>query len=115
MINALYPEHAAAVLSRLFKSATVENMKAVTRDAEKYAEMFGLMLSCVSDEKLDKMTADEGHAGARGPLLLFNIIRRIHSLQQSNIGVAESQYLAQERYNAIRQLTGMLLSDYRAV
>ena len=48
------------------------------------------------------------------PLQLFNIIRRIHSLQQNNIGVVESQYLAQTRYNDMYQSPGMLLGDYKA-
>ncbi len=35
-------------------------------------------------------------------------------MQQNNIGVVESQYLAQTRYNDMYQSLGMLLGDYKA-
>ena len=117
MINIAYPGHPAATLARLFEAATIENMKSVAKDSDKYMEMFGLLLSCVTDEGLDKVTADAAYAGARlanNPLNLFNIIRRIHSLQQNNIGVVESQYLAQERYNGIHQLHHWDLVFYKS-
>ena len=68
-------------------------------------------------EGMDKVVSDAGYANARNgnnPLLLFNIIRRVHSLQMHNIGAAESQYYATERYNRLRMLPGMTLGDYRA-
>jgi hypothetical protein len=118
MIKNIYAGHAAATLARLFEYATIENMKSVARDSDKYMEMFGLLLSCVTEEGLvDKVTSDAAYAAARlanNPLQLFNIIRRIHSLQQNNIGTVESQYLVQERYNSLYQLHNWDLAYYES-
>ena len=65
MINLRYPGHPAATLARLFEAATIENMKITAKDTEKYMEMFGLLLSCVTDEGIDKVTADAAYAAAR--------------------------------------------------
>jgi hypothetical protein len=55
----LNPRHVAATLAQLFEAATIENMKYIKKDNDKYMEMFGLIHSCVTDKGMDLVTADE--------------------------------------------------------
>jgi hypothetical protein len=116
-LNVLYPGHNAAGLAALHISATTEHIKLTVKDNGSYVEMFSLIEQCVTVDGIDKVVSDAGYAAARNannPILSYNIIRRVHSLQMHNIGAPEAQYLASQRYNRIRMQPGMSLGDYRA-
>jgi hypothetical protein len=54
---------------------------------------------------MDKVIEDAGYANAvltNNPLVLYNIVRRVHSLQMNNVGPAQAQYQAHQRYMAMR-------------
>jgi hypothetical protein len=49
----------------------------------------------------------------KDPLKLINKVRNVHLLRMNNINKAEAQYLAAQRYQNIRMLPGVSLTEYR--
>lgn len=116
-LTALFPTLAAAAITRLYEEGAANHMKQLRKDTEQYVEMIGVIEQCISVDGMDKVTENAGYANAiaaNDPLALFNIVRRVHSLQMNNIGPAQAQYQAQQRYGNIRQLHGMSLGDYKS-
>ncbi len=49
----------------------------------------------------------------KNPLKLINILKNVHSLRMNHINTVEAQYLATQRYQNIRMLPDVSLSEYR--
>ncbi len=49
----------------------------------------------------------------KDPLALVQIIKNVHSLKLQHIDIDEARYVALQRYSNIRNLPGVLLTDYR--
>lgn len=112
----MFPALNAAAIGRLHEEGALNMVKQLRKDTEFYAEMFGIIEQCVTVEGMDKVVEDAGYANAvntNNPLTLYNIVRRVHSLQMNNVGPAQAQYQAQQRYMGIRQPHGLSLGDYK--
>ena len=111
------PQATAAQVNDVLKSAYAEHFKMVARDAEHYAEMFGLMQQVISVEGMDKVKADTGYAAAReadDPVALLTIVKKVHSICVGQMTSAQAIWAAQKRYSTIRQLPGVSMGDYKA-
>jgi hypothetical protein len=94
-----------------------DHIKLVVReDGTNYVSMFGLIFSCLSEEGAEMVREHSGWDDCnneKNPLKLINIIKNVYSLRMNNINTEEAQYLASQRYQNIRMLPGVSLSEYR--
>ena len=110
-------ESADMKLDKLLFSSQQEFLKLLQQDAKDYGAIFGLIQQVVTDEGLERVTALEIYEEVRekaDPLLLYHLVRRVHSLQMDRRSEEDAKYIAIQRYHAIRQLSGCSLMDYKA-
>ena len=77
--------------------------------------MYALFTQIVSDEALDRISTKDGFEAAeneRDPLQLLILIKNEHSLHMNDVTGEEAKYVAQMRYNRMRQIAGMPLTEY---
>ncbi len=88
------------------------------RDISEYVSMFGVIFECLSDEGSEMVREHKDWSDTNrenNPLKLINIIiiKNVHSLRLQNIDNAEAQYIAMQKYQNIRQVPGMSMTEYR--
>jgi hypothetical protein len=112
----MYPGLSSKQSSAMLKDVATDNYKNVSKYMADYVSMFGLIMSCLSKEGGD-MVKENGNWDAvnvaKDPLTLIQIIKNVYSLNLQHIDIDEARYVAMQRYQSIRHLPGVYLTDYR--
>ena len=81
-------ERAETKIDKLLLAAQQDYLKILRQDANDYGAIFGLIQQVVTDEGMERVMALEVYEQVReqaNPLMLYHLIRRVHSLQMDRI------------------------------
>ena len=104
-------------VSKMILTEITEYRKEVRQDKEKLFAMFSLIQQVVTTDGMERVMELPGFEIAskeRNPLQLYHLVRRVHSLQMHNRSEEDAKYMAVHRYNALKQLAGISLIEYKS-
>jgi hypothetical protein len=110
-----FPDFESKDLRKLYMDAAAELLKQERKDKEEKHEIFSILQQAVTTEGWNRVKARTGFEAARGardPNALLKLIKTEHSLKMNNVSDGEARYIAETRYNRIRQVAGMSLAEY---